>query len=47
MVPEFADEIRATSPPRPVVRATSMLLSPLARARDRRGRLAYGEPRTA
>jgi len=43
MVPEFADEIRVTNPPWPVVRATSMLLGPLARARGRRGRLAYGD----
>jgi hypothetical protein len=42
MVPEFPDEIRLTSPPWPVVRATAALLGPVARLRGYRGRLEYG-----
>jgi len=42
MVPEFAREIRLTSPPWPVVRATAALLGPVARMRGHKGRLAFG-----
>jgi hypothetical protein len=39
MVPEFADEIRPTSPPWPLLRAASALLAPLARSRGYSGRI--------
>jgi hypothetical protein len=41
MVPEFADEIRLTSPPWPIVRVMSALLGPIARMRGYGGRLEY------
>lgn len=40
LVPEFGDEIRPVSPPWPVLRALSTILSPLARARGYKARLA-------
>jgi quercetin dioxygenase-like cupin family protein len=40
MVPEFADEIRPTRPPWPVLRAAATILGPLARARGYRARIA-------
>ena len=42
MVPEFADEVRLTRPPWPIVRAMAALLGPVARWRGYRGRLEYG-----
>jgi quercetin dioxygenase-like cupin family protein len=39
MVPEFGDELRPVSPPRPVLRALSAILSPIARRRGHRARL--------
>ena len=40
MVPEFADEIRPTSPPWPVVRAAATVLAPVARLRGHRAAIA-------
>lgn len=42
MVPEFSREIRLTSPPWPIVRATAAIVGPIARRRGYRGRLAFG-----
>jgi len=40
MVPQFAEEIRPTSPPWPLLRAAATLLAPLARARGYRASVA-------
>ena len=39
MVPEFADEIRPTSPPWPILKAVAVALAPLARRRGHRPRI--------
>jgi hypothetical protein len=40
MVPEFAEEIRPSSSPWPLLRVVAAILAPLARARGYRGRIA-------
>lgn len=42
MTPVFANEIRLTSPPWPIVRLTAFVLRPLARLRGVQPRLRYG-----
>lgn len=44
LVPEFADEIRPVSPPWPLLRAVAGVLTPLARARGYKGRIAARGP---